>query len=253
MDDAQTPTLTPTLTPPVAAVIPVLNEAGAIGPTIRGLPREALGLIVVVDGGSSDGTADEARAAGAEVMLETRRGYGQACASGAALAAARGARVVVFLDGDGADDPAALPRLIAPVLDSTLDFAIATRSDRAAGSMGWHQVAAGRLIGAAVGVLSGKRYSDMCALRAIRVETLAALGMREMGYGWNLEMQMRAASAGLRIREIPVAYRRRIAGKSKVAGNLRGTLRAGSRILTVLLRVAAETRRSRRPEDGRRA
>ena len=235
----------PGCSPAVAAVIPVLNEQGAIGPTVRGLPRHALGLVIVVDGGSTDGTVAEARAAGAEVLEECRRGYGQACASGAALAAERGADVVVFLDGDGADDPDALPGVIGPVLDGTLDFAVATRARRAAGSMGWHQIAAGRLVGAAVGLLSGTRYTDMCALRAIRVDALQRLGMREMGYGWNLEMQMRAAAAGLRIREIPVAYRRRIAGQSKVAGNVRGTLRAGSRILTVLVRVAAETRRER--------
>lgn len=227
----------------VAAVIPVLDEEGAIGPTIGGLPSGM--LVVVVDGGSRDGTVAEARAAGAQVLMESRRGYGQACASGAAHAASLGAKVVVFLDGDGADDPRAIPRLVEPLLDDTLDFAIATRGEREAGSMGWHQVAAGRLIGAAVGLLCGVRYTDMCALRAIRPETLDRLGMREMGYGWNLEMQMRAAARGLRIREIPVSYRRRIAGQSKVAGNLRGTLRAGSRILQVLFRVAAETRRER--------
>lgn len=241
------------LTPPIAAIIPVLNEQGAIGPTVRGLPRGELGLIVVVDGGSTDGTVAEAEAAGAEVLQESRRGYGQACASGAALAAERGAEIVVFLDGDGADDPDAIPRLLAPILDGTLDFAIATRRDRAAGSMGWHQIAAGKLIGAAVGVLSGTRYTDMCALRAIRLDALEKLGMREMGYGWNLEMQMRAAAAELRIREIPVAYRRRIAGQSKVAGNLRGSLRAGSRIVQVLVRVAAETRRERRQTPVRAA
>ncbi len=238
--------LTRAVPPLVAAIIPVLNEEGAIGPTVRGLPRDALGLVIVVDGGSTDRTVAEARDAGASVLRESRRGYGQACASGVAFAAERGAEIVVFLDGDGADDPSAIPRLLTPIVDGTLDFAIAARRDRATGSMGWHQIAAGRLIGAAVGVLAGTHYTDMCALRAIRVDALQKLGMREMGYGWNLEMQMRAAAAGLRIREIPVAYRRRIAGESKVAGNLRGTLRAGSRILQVLVRVAVETRRERR-------
>jgi glycosyltransferase involved in cell wall biosynthesis len=227
----------------VAAIIPVLNEQGAIGPTLRGLPPGL--LVIVVDGGSTDGTVAEARAAGAVVLEEHRRGYGQACASGAAIAAQQGAEIVVFLDGDGADDPAAIPRLVAPVRDGAKDFVIATRAHRAAGSMGWHQIAAGRLIGAAVGVLCGFRYTDMCALRVIRVDTLERLGMREMGYGWNLEMQMRAAIAGLRIEEIPVAYRRRIAGTSKVAGSLRGTLRAGTRIAQVLARVAVESRRQR--------
>jgi glycosyltransferase involved in cell wall biosynthesis len=236
------------VTPPVAAVIPVLNEAGAIGPTVRGLSRAHVGLVVVVDGGSRDATVAEAGDAGAEVLVETRRGYGQACASGAALAASRGAEVVVFLDGDGADVPEMLPALTGPVLDGSRDFVIAsrTRGVREPGSMSWHQVAAGAVIGAAVGLACGTRYTDMCAFRAIRADTLARLGMREMGYGWNLEMQMRAAAAGLRILEVPVPYRRRIAGESKVSGNLSGTLRAGSRILQVLVRVTAETRRERR-------
>ena len=236
------------MTPAVAAIIPVLNEAGAIGSTVRGLSREHVGLIVVVDGGSRDGTADEARAAGAEVLVETRRGYGQACASGAALAAVRGASVLLFMDGDGADVPGMAPALTGPVLDGSHDFVIAsrTRGVREKGSMNWRQVAAGVVIGAAAGAACGTRYSDMCAFRAIRADTLARLGMREMGYGWNLEMQMRAAAAGLRILEIPVPYRRRIAGESKVSGNLSGTLRAGSRIVQVLVRVAAETRRERR-------
>ncbi len=236
------------MTPAVAAIIPVLNEQGAIGPTVRGLSRAHVGLVVVVDGDSRDGTVAEARDAGAEVLVETRRGYGRACASGAALAAERGAEVLVFLDGDGADAPEALPWLTGPVLDGSQDFVIASRArgSREPGSMSWHQLAAGRLIGAAVGAVCGTRYSDMCAFRAIRVDTLARLRMREMGYGWNLEMQMRAAAAGLRILEVPAPYRRRIAGHSKVSGNLRGTLRAGSRIVQVLVRVAAETRRERR-------
>ncbi len=231
----------------IAAVIPVLNEAGAIGPTVRSLPRDVLDLVVVVDGDSGDGTVAEARAAGAEVLVERRCGYGQACASGAALAAERGAAIVVFMDGDGADAPEAIGSIVAPIIDGSADFVIAsrTRGVREPGSMGWHQIVAGQLVGAAVGALSGVRYTDMCALRALRVETLAGLRMREMGYGWNLEMQMRAALNGLRVREIPVPYRNRIAGVSKVAGNFRGTLRAGSRIVRVLARVAVEARRER--------
>ena len=226
-----------------AVVIPVLTEAGAIGPTVRGV----LGLVdevIVVDGGSGDATADEARVAGAEVLLEQRRGYGRACASGAALAAKHGADVLVFMDGDGADVPEALPLLVGPIRDDSRDFVIAsrTRGSREVGSMLWHQVLAGQVIGAGIGLATGVRYSDMCALRAIRPQVLAGLGLREMGYGWNLEMQMRAARAGLRIEEVPVPYRCRIAGESKVSGNLRGTLRAGSRIMATLVRIATETR-----------
>ena len=223
----------------------MLDEEGAIGPTVAGLPREWVGLILVVDGASRDGTVAEARAAGAEVLVENRRGYGRACASGVEHARASGASVALFLDGDGADAVEEAGRIVAPVLQGRADFVLATRTrgPREPGSMGAHQVLAGLLIGRAIGVLSGVRYTDMCAFRAIRLDALARLGMREMTYGWNLEMQMRAAHAGLRVQEVPLPYRRRIAGKSKVSGNPRGTLRAGVRITQTLLRVAAEMRR----------
>ncbi len=200
--------------------------------------------MIVVDGGSRDGTVDEARAAGAEVLIELRRGYGRACLSGAERARARGAEIVLFLDGDGADAAEEAGRIIGPVRDDAADFVLASRAlgRREKGSMGAHQVLAGLLIGRAIGWLSGVRYSDMCAFRAIRLDRLAALGMREMTYGWNLEMQMRAAAAGLRIREVPLPYRRRIAGYSKVAGNWRGTLKAGGRIIATLVRVGVELR-----------
>ncbi len=233
----------PLITPPVAAIIPAWNEEGAIGPTIRRLPRTVVGAIIVVDGGSRDETAAEAEAAGAQVLVETRRGYGRACLSGAERARAMGAEIALFLDGDGADAAEAAARVVDPVREGNADFVLATRTGRAGrepGSMGLHQIAAGWLIGGAVGLLAGVRYTDMCAFRAIRLDALARLGMREMTYGWNLEMQVRAARAGLRIREVPLPYRRRIAGKSKVAGNLRGTMKAGTRIVTTLARLAMQ-------------
>ena len=110
--------------------------------------------------------------------------------------------------------------------------------------MGVHQLLAGRLFGSAVWLLYGIGYTDMCPLRAIRRNALLRLGMREETYGWNLEMQMRAARAGLRIVEIPVAHRCRAGGVSKVSGNLAGTLKASWRILLTFARVALEARRS---------
>ncbi len=232
--------LEPVSAPRVVAVIPVLNEAGAIGPTVAALPRDIVDGVIVVDGGSRDGTVQEARAAGAEVLVEPRPGYGRACALGAARAGALGAEIVLFLDGDGADPAEQAGRLVAPVLARQADFVLAsrTRGAREPGSMGPHQVLAGRLIGAAVGLVSGVRYTDMSAFRAIRLECLAALPMRELTYGWNLEMQMRAARAQLRILEVPLPYRRRIAGDSKVAGTLRGTLKAALRIGVTFVRVS---------------
>ncbi len=228
----------PVATPRICAVIPVLNEAGAIGPLLRRLPA-LIETAIVVDGGSTDGTPAEAHDAGAIVLRESRRGYGQACQTGADHAATLGAELVVFMDGDGADSVENAAQLTGPVLRNEADFVLADRSagPRDPGSMGWHQILAGRVIGAAVGAIAGTRYRDMCAFRVIRLTDLKALGMQEMGYGWNLEMQIRAARVGLRVLEVPLPYHNRIAGTSKVAGSLRGSLRAGQRILRTLVRV----------------
>ena len=236
----------------VAAVIPAWNESGAIGPTVVRLPRDLVGHVLVVDGGSRDGTVAEAEAAGAEVLHERRRGYGRACLSGAERARALGAEIVLFLDGDGSDAGELAGRIVGPVAEGSADLVLALRgrAGREPGSMGMHQVLAGHLIGGAVGLMTGTRYRDMCAFRAIRIDVLERLGMREMTYGWNLEMQIRAAAAGLAVREVLVPYRCRISGQSKVAGNLRGTLRAGSRILRTLVGVGLEVRRTRPPAEG---
>lgn len=224
----------------VAVVIPVWNEADAIGPVVREIPRDLVVEVIVADGGSSDGTQDRARAAGARV-LDAGRGYGRACALGAGAALPE-CDVIAWMDGDGADRADQLPRLVRPILDGTHDFTIAsrTRGEREPGSMSWHQVLAGRLAGAGMGALYGVRYTDMCAFRAIRRDALLRLDMREMTYGWNLEMQMKAARQRLRVLEVPVPYRRRLGGESKVAGSLRGTLRAGTRIIATFARVAAD-------------
>jgi len=228
----------------VAAIIPVLDEQGAIASVLAAIPRGWVDQIIVVDGGSRDRTVAVARAAGATVLVEPERGYGRACAKGAAAAIEDGAEILVFLDGDGSDRPETIPSLVQPILDGKYDFVIGsrTRGTREKGSMGAHQVLAGRTIGAAVGLIYGAYFTDMCAFRAIRASALRRLGMREMTYGWNLEMQMRAARAGLRILELPVPYDRRRAGRSKVAGTIRGSIRASLRILATFARVACEGR-----------
>jgi len=228
--------------PSVAVIIPTFNETESIGAVVAGLPRDIVGRVIVVDGGSADATRERAREAGAEVIA-VGRGYGLACLTGAQAA---DADILVYMDGDGADDPAAIAALIAPIEEGACDFVIASRArgKREPGSMSWHQLLAGRVIGALVGLFYGARYTDMCALRAIRRDTLFALGMREMTYGWNLEMQMRAARAHLRVREVPVDYRCRIGGQSKVAGSLSGSLKAGTKILSTFARIALERRRS---------
>jgi glycosyltransferase involved in cell wall biosynthesis len=230
----------------VAVVIPTLNEAQSIGSVVSEIPRSVASEIIVVDGGSNDGTATAAFAAGARVIASLKRGYGAACAAGAA-AAGPDCNVIVFMDGDGADRSDLMAVLVDPIRRGDYDFVIASRvsGEREPGSMSYHQLLSGRILGLGVKALYGVRYTDMCAYRAIRRSCLERLGLREMTYGWNIEMQMRAARAALRILEVPMPYRCRIAGRSKVAGSISGSLRAACRILATFLRVAASSAKSR--------
>jgi glycosyltransferase involved in cell wall biosynthesis len=224
----------------VAVIIPTLDEEQAIGDVIRAIPRPPMDRVIVADGGSRDATVARAEGAGAEV-IHAGRGYGRACLTAATAAA--DADILVFMDGDGADDPQAIAKLVEPIASGRYDFVIGSRArgKRERGSIAWHQLAAGRLAGWGMRLLYGVRYTDMCALRAIRRDVLLELGMRERTYGWNLEMQMRAARAGLRVLEIPVDYRRRSGGDSKVAGSLAGTIHAGTRIIATFIRVANDS------------
>ncbi|MBA3357330.1 MAG: glycosyltransferase family 2 protein [Pyrinomonadaceae bacterium] len=225
----------------VSVVIPALNEEDPIAGVVRAVPRALADEVIVVDNGSTDHTSEQAREAGARVVAEPRRGYGRACRAGVRAVGA-GCEIVVFLDGDGSDCPELMERLVQPITAGTFDFVIGsrTRGEREKGSMNFQQVFAGRIAGLLLRLLYGVRYTDMCPFRAIRREALERLGMREETYGWNLEMQMRAARAGLRILEVPVNHRRRGGGESKVSGTLRGTVLAAGRILTTLVRVALE-------------
>jgi glycosyltransferase involved in cell wall biosynthesis len=226
----------------VSVIIPALNEEEAIADVVHeclatGLARE----IIVVDNGSTDRTGARAREAGARVVVERDPGYGRACLAGIRALSAE-CEVVVFLDGDGSDCPEFMNQLLDPIAAGKYDFVIGsrTRGRREAGSMNAQQILSGRLAGWLLSILYGVRYTDMCPFRAIRHVALERLSMREETYGWNIEMQIKAAREKLRILEVPVNHRRRAGGVSKVSGTLRGTFVAGARIITTLLRLAIE-------------
>jgi glycosyltransferase involved in cell wall biosynthesis len=223
----------------VSVIIPALNEEEPIAGVVREVAATRIpDEIIVVDNGSTDRTAERARAAGARVV-KAPRGYGRACAAGVAALWPE-CEIIVFLDGDGSDSPNFINQLIDPIIGGTHDFVIGsrTRGQREAGSMNFQQVFSGRIAGLIIQMLYGVRYTDMCPFRAIRRSALTKLSMREQTYGWNLEMQMKAARAGLRILEIPVNHRRRAGGESKVSGTVRGTFVAGARIIATLVRIA---------------
>ena len=222
----------------IVAVIPALNEAPSIGQVVRGLLVQrniTFKRIVVVDNGSSDNTADIARDAGATVVSERRRGYGYACHAG--VLAADMADVIVLLDGDAADDPSDLSRVLAPLVSGSADLVVGSRTlgAREPGSMTPHQIFGNWLAATLMRRLYGTAVTDLGPFRAIRREHLIGLEMREMTYGWSVEMMVKAARAGLRYQEVPVSYRRRI-GVSKVAGTVSGSVRAGWCILSTTFR-----------------
>ena len=225
--------------PYVSVIIAALNEEEAIGKVINDVPRQIADEIIIVDNGSTDRTAEVAAAAGARVVAEPARGYGRAFRAGLRSLSAD-CEIIVFLDGDGSDYPEMMNRLVGPIIKGTHDFVISsrTRGRRERGSMNWHQVFAGYLVGFFLRLLYGVRSTDMGPFRAIKRDALERLNMREETYGWPLEMQMRAARAGLRTLEVPVDYRRRAGGQSKIAGTVRGSVLAATRTLMTLARIA---------------
>jgi glycosyltransferase involved in cell wall biosynthesis len=221
----------------IAVIIPALNEAGAIGEVVKEVPRDLVSEILVVDNGSSDGTAEAARAAGARVIHEPMRGYGAACLAGAL--AAQDADILVFLDGDRSDDPAELPAILRPVQEGRADLSIGARvPDRAqAGAIPLQQRIGNRVVTRMIRLLFGLSLTDIGPFRAIRAETFRNLGMEHKTYGWPVEMIVKAARRGYRVVNVPVTCRKRI-GRSKVGGTLRGSLLAGYHLLSTTLRYA---------------
>jgi len=228
----------------VAIVIPARNEAAALGHVLADLPRALVHELIVVDNGSTDGTAEVAGRAGARVVSEPTPGYGRACLAGLA-AMDPGVEIVAFLDADYSDDPRELSQLLKPIAEGRADLVIGSRTARAEpGSLTLQQRFGNRLACALMRWLFGVRYTDLGPFRAIRREALERLAMRDKAFGWTVEMQAKAARLGLRIVEVPVRYRRRI-GRSKISGTLSGTVRAGAAILSTIVKVALGPSRQR--------
>ncbi len=219
----------------VALIIPALNEAACIGPLLAELPPGVAAEVVVVDNGSTDDTAGEARRAGARVVQEPRRGYGYACAAGVA---ATSAPLVAFMDGDGSFLPTELPLLVAPLRQRQADLVVGSRmrGGMASGAMPLHQRLGNQLIAALLRRRYGLPITDLGPFRAIRRQLLENLQMQERTYGWPVEMLIKAAQCQARVVELPVTYRPRLGGHSKVGGNPIGTVRATYRIFQVLAR-----------------
>ena len=230
------------MTMQVSVIIPALNEAESIGQVVSEMPWHLIAECIVVDNGSTDKTAEIAEQAGARAV-KSPRGYGAACLAGSNAALAESG-ILVYMDGDGADIIDGLPYLLAPIEAGEADFVIGSRlrGRREPGSMLPSQVFAARFVGLLLRFAQGVKYTDMCAFRAIRRSSFNQLRMSELTYGWNLEMQIKAAQHKLRIVEIPVDYRNRIGGESKVSGDFRASLKAATRILEVLFRVGFSKR-----------
>ena len=230
--------------PVVVAIIPARNEEGAIGKVVGALPRDLVRRVIVVDNGSTDRTADVARAAGATVVPLAQPGYGRACATG--VAAAGDAEIILFLDGDYSDFPEEAPLLLAPILANEADLVIGSRlrGRREPGALPPHQLFGNWLVSGLMRLLYGVQVTDLGPFRAIRAELLASLAMEQMTYGWPSEMMVKAARRGARIAEVPVSYRKRI-GRSKISGTVRGTILATYYIFGVTLRYALPRRQGR--------
>lgn len=216
----------------IGVIIPALNEEGAIGKVIEAVP-DWVDYIVVADNGSRDRTGEVARNSGARVVREDECGYGAACLAG--LQALPSSDIIVFLDGDYSDYPEDMEQLVAPILKGGADLVIGSRVLGGAerGSLTPQQVFGNWLATRLIRLFWGARFSDLGPFRAIREDALRTLAMEDRDFGWTVEMQVKAAKAGLKCAEVPVRYRQRI-GVSKVSGTLSGTIKAGTKILSVI-------------------
>jgi len=220
----------------ILLIIPALNEEEPLPDVLASVPPEAVDEIIVVDNGSTDGTAAVARRAGARVVTEPRKGYGAACWSG--FKASEGAGTLVFMDGDGSFRPGEIPRLTEPITSGAADLVLGSRILGAedARAIPLHARLGNRIVAFIIGLISAIRITDLGPFRAISRRALENLNMQERTYGWPCEMIIKAGKLGHRVVEVPVTYRPRTGGKSKVSGTITGSIRAAIAILRVTFR-----------------
>lgn len=223
----------------VSVIIPAFNEENSVGNVVRDIPKDLVQQIIVVNNNSNDETAIRAAQAGAIVLTETRQGYGFACLKGMEYIASQDIKpdVVVFIDADYSDYPQEMNSLLEPIHLHGYDMVIGSRSlgNRQRGSMTPQQVFGNWLATTLIRWFYRTRYTDLGPFRAIRYDSLLAIGMKDQTYGWTVEMQLKAAKQKMKISEVPVSYRKRI-GHSKVSGTIKGTIMAGYKIITTIFK-----------------
>jgi glycosyltransferase involved in cell wall biosynthesis len=226
----------------VDVLIPALNEEESLPLVLAAIPRHVVRGVYVIDNGSTDATPRVAVQGGAHLLSEAQRGYGAACLRGVneVTALPKPPDVVVFLDADFSDDPTELPWLLEPIRAGAADMVIGSRAlgEAEPGALALQQRVGNRVAVSMIRAIYGQRYTDLGPFRAVRLPALVALGMVDLGYGWTVEMQVKAARAGLRIAEVPVSYRRRVGGRSKISKTIKGTVGASYKILFTILRHA---------------
>ena len=219
----------------IVVIIPAYNEEQSISEVVSSIPRKIVNEIIVVNNNSNDSTADKALAAGATVLNETFQGYGAACLTGIEYLKNKNVDTVVFIDGDYSDYPEEINLLVEPIIDRKYDFVIGSRitGNREKGSLPLQSRIGSLVAGFLINFFWRKKYTDLGPFRAIKFDKLIQLNMKDKWYGWTVEMQIKAIKKGLKIKEVPVSYRKRI-GKSKVTGTLKGTVMASTIILKTI-------------------
>ncbi|MFQ5952722.1 MAG: glycosyltransferase family 2 protein [Candidatus Omnitrophota bacterium] len=219
----------------IAVIIPAFNEERSISKVLEEIPKDIADEVIVVDNGSTDRTAEEAAKSGAKVIRENERGYGVACLKG--LSSVKDADIIVILDADHSDYPEQMARLVQPIVDGEADFVIGSRTlgKREKGALAPQAYWGNKLAVFLISLFFGFDFTDMGPFRAVKYDSLRQLNMADRNFGWNAEMQVKAVRCGLKIKEIPVDYRRRV-GSSKISGTISGTVLAGTKIIYTIIK-----------------